>query len=124
MPSPEIFEREIQDYLSGPKVQALGLLADGNRLGEEEAIARIILGRLVLTESRCPPNTYWRYDEVTQKGECHCFVDRDCSTTATLVCTDTSPPILMALAILTLVILAIDVLLHLIMFAVHRQRRS
>lgn len=123
MPPRDIFEQEVQGYLSGPKMQALGLAPSSEGDATDTMIARIVLGRLVLTESRCPPNTYWRYDEGAQKGECHCFVDRDCSTAATLVCTDTSPPILMALAVLTLVILGIDLLMHLIMFAVHHRRQ-
>lgn len=117
MPPRDVFEEEVANYLNGAKMQALGLSDDGGELDAE--LARIVLGRLVLTESRCPPNTYWHYDEMRHKGECHCFVDRDCSTTATLVCTDSAPPILMALAVLSIVILLIDVLIHMVMFAVH-----
>lgn len=71
-------------------------------------MARLIIGKLTLDSQRCPPNTYWQWDEAENVARCTCFFDRDCSQETTELCQDDIHPILLATMILIAVLIVFN----------------
>ena len=61
---------------------------------------RMALYQLVYSESRCPPNRYWFWNETTATGSCRCYFDSDCRIDILSLChSQTHPIILIAFCI-------------------------
>lgn len=56
---------------------------------------RMSLYHLVYSESQCPPNQYWRWNETTATGTCTCYLDRDCRVNVLSLCHPQVHPILL-----------------------------
>ncbi len=66
--------------------------------------AYLTLHHVVFSESRCPPNTYWRWNKQTHAGVCTCYLDRDCRIAAMPLCYDSIHPILLLCFVLVAVL--------------------
>ena len=80
--------------------------------GEYEQLiaSQAALLRLAYSESRCPPNTFWRWNATTNTGACTCYLDRDCRTDILALCHPEVDAPLLVSAIILIVFAAVLVL--------------
>lgn len=82
--------------------------------GDRMRLYELILLKTVFDEDRCPPNSYWRWSEETNQGECRCQIDRDCRVITTAVCHDTTHAAVFILGIILALLIVVDIFVRII----------
>lgn len=113
--SPVRFAREISalsfkiDVMLGGGEHAARLSSS-----DRQSLYEMILQKTVLDEDRCPPNSYWYWEDASQRGTCRCYIDRDCRSFTTAVCQDTTHASVFVLGIIFAVLILIDIIVHIV----------
>jgi hypothetical protein len=126
------FDRQARHHLSGatillesPPVITLALNSNSEdvtdiavwkaaayELEMQLTIARLIIGKLALDPRRCPPNTYWYWNDDTNSSECNCYMDRDCTEAATVLCQDNLHGIILIVLIAVAVLIVVNIIIR------------
>lgn len=77
-------------------------------------LARLIIGKLAFDDRRCPPNMYWRWNEATSLGHCHCFFDRNCDVEAQELGHDNVHIILLMMLFTVAILIVISIIVRMV----------
>jgi hypothetical protein len=72
----------------------------------------LILHKKIFSEDQCPPNTFWRWSATSEKGECACYLDRDCRVETTAVCSDVVIHAHLVLTIIFIVLVVVSIIVR------------
>lgn len=81
-----------------PETQLLGGENVSVPIGSLEQLLadRMALYNVIYSESRCPPNRFWSWNETISEGTCTCYLDTDCRVDVLSLCETQTHPILLA----------------------------
>lgn len=105
------FEREMESRELKMEVLLGALPLD---ISERIELYEAILIKALLDESKCPPNSYWSWSPEEKKHICRCFIDRDCRTSTTTICHDTTHPAIFILLAFASLLLLIDIVVRIV----------
>jgi len=107
------FEREMIGITSRMSL-LVGNQSETMENDDKMQLYEMILHKVVFDEDRCPPNSFWRWSQVDNRGECQCYIDRDCRATVTAVCHDTTHPAVFILGFIFVILIVLDIVVRIV----------